>query len=145
MANREDITQSAIADLNAGVYTSQRAACKAYSIPRSTLRHRMAGSLPHATAHQQQQQRLTLEQEEFLVDTKLQYQLDRTTIKKPKKRIAIDLNERFKNLEAIKTAIEEAYAQEAQKASKSSIKAAKKPSDHSADPAVDSMYIQWQL
>jgi hypothetical protein len=67
MASREDVIQSAIADLNAGGYKSQRAACEAYNIPRSTLRHRMAGSLPHATAHQQQQ-RLTPEQEEFLVN-----------------------------------------------------------------------------
>jgi hypothetical protein len=67
MDYREGIIQSAIADLNASIYKSQRAACKAYNIPRSTLRHRMAGSLPHATAHQQQQQ-LTPEQEEFLVN-----------------------------------------------------------------------------
>jgi hypothetical protein len=59
--------QSAIRDLESGVYTSQRAAAKAWGVPRSTLQHRMAGLQPRAIAHQHQQ-RLSPEQEEFLVD-----------------------------------------------------------------------------
>jgi hypothetical protein len=67
MANREFLIQSAIADLDAGIFSSQRQACRAYNIPESTLRGRRAGQQRHAIAHQQQQ-RLTPEQEQFLVD-----------------------------------------------------------------------------
>jgi len=62
MADRELLIQSAIADLDAGIFTSQRQACRAYNIPESTLRGRRAGQQRHAIAHQQQQ-RLTPEQE----------------------------------------------------------------------------------
>ncbi|KAF2277128.1 uncharacterized protein EI97DRAFT_351311, partial [Westerdykella ornata] len=46
---------------------SQRKAASSYGIPESTLRGRLRGQQPHATAHQNQQ-RLTPEQEAFLVD-----------------------------------------------------------------------------
>jgi transposase len=67
MDPRELAIQSAICDLNAGVFTSQRKAAKAYGVPRSTLQERINGRQPNAIAHQQQQ-RLTPEQERFLVD-----------------------------------------------------------------------------
>lgn len=67
MANREIMINSAIADYYSGVYTSVRATAKAYGLPRSTLADRIAGSTTRATAHQFQQ-RLTPEQEEFLVE-----------------------------------------------------------------------------
>jgi hypothetical protein len=67
MDTRELAIQSAIHDLNSGVYTSQRQASKAYGIPRTTLQARLAGHQPHAIAHQNQQ-RLTPDQEEFLVE-----------------------------------------------------------------------------
>jgi hypothetical protein len=67
MDAREHAIKSAIRNLESGVYTSQRAAAKAWGVPRSTLQYRLAGQQPHAIAHQHQQ-RLSPEQEEFLVD-----------------------------------------------------------------------------
>jgi hypothetical protein len=66
MNSRELAIQSAIRDLNAGVATSVRAAARAWGVPRSTLQGRLAGQQSHAIAHNHQQ-RLTPEQEEFLV------------------------------------------------------------------------------
>ena len=66
MANREATIQAAISDLNAGVYPSQRAAAKAYNIPRSTLAARLRGTQTRQFSHKYQQ-RLTPQQEEFLV------------------------------------------------------------------------------
>ena len=67
MDPKEFAIQSAIADYNSGVFTSLRKAAEQYGIAESTLRGRRRGQQPHAIAHQQQQ-RLTLEQETFLVD-----------------------------------------------------------------------------
>ncbi|UPX14071.1 uncharacterized protein EKO05_0004563 [Ascochyta rabiei] len=67
MDPREVAIQSAIADLNSGVFTSQRQAAKAYGVPRSTIQERLSGRQPNAIAHHQQQ-RLTPEQEQFLVN-----------------------------------------------------------------------------
>jgi hypothetical protein len=66
MDARETAIQFAIADLDSGVEKSQRAACKKWRVPRSSLQERLNGSKPHAIAHSHQQ-RLTPEQEEFLV------------------------------------------------------------------------------
>ncbi|KAF2626477.1 hypothetical protein BU25DRAFT_312804, partial [Macroventuria anomochaeta] len=65
MVSREVAIDNAIRDLNAGVFTSQRKAAKAYGVPRSSLQARLAGHQPHAIAHQHQQ-RLTPQQEHFL-------------------------------------------------------------------------------
>ncbi|KAI0569292.1 HTH-psq domain containing protein [Pyrenophora tritici-repentis] len=67
MDPREVAYSNAIHDLNAGVFKSQRQAAKAYGVPRSSLQERINGRQPYAIAHQQQQ-RLTPEQEAFLVD-----------------------------------------------------------------------------
>ena len=67
MDARENSIQCAIRDLNAGVYKSQRAAARAYGLPRTTLRDRVNGATSRAIAHQNEQ-RLTPEQEQFLVD-----------------------------------------------------------------------------
>jgi hypothetical protein len=67
MDHHEEAIQGAIRDLGSGVFTSQRAAAKAYCVPRSSIQRRLQGSIPHAIAHQQQQ-RLTPEQEAFIVD-----------------------------------------------------------------------------
>jgi hypothetical protein len=67
MDPKESAIQSAIADYNSGVFTSLRKAAEWYGIAESTLRGRRRGQQPHAIAHQQQQ-RLTPEQEAFLVD-----------------------------------------------------------------------------
>jgi hypothetical protein len=67
MDAREHAIQSAITDLNTGLYSSQRAAAKAYGIPLSTLHGRLRGATSSALSHQHQQ-RLTPAQEDFLVD-----------------------------------------------------------------------------
>ena len=67
MNAREVAIQSAIRDFNAGIYTSQRAAAKAYGIPPPTLSSRIRGATDSRTSHQHQQ-RLTPLQEEFLAD-----------------------------------------------------------------------------
>ena len=66
MDPRELAIQSAISDLNSGVFTSQRKAAQAWGVPRSTLQERLNGRQPNAIAHSNQQ-RLTPEQEGFLV------------------------------------------------------------------------------
>ena len=78
MDDREVAIQSAIADFDAGLYPSLRQAGKAYGVAESTLRGRRAGQQRHAIAHQQQQ-RLTPEQEEFLVD----WIIDEDTLARP--------------------------------------------------------------
>jgi hypothetical protein len=66
MDPRELAIQSAISDLDASIFTSQRKAAKAYDVPQSTLQERINSRQSHTIAHQQQQ-RLTLEQERFIV------------------------------------------------------------------------------
>jgi phage host-nuclease inhibitor protein Gam len=67
MDPRETAIAQAIADLNAGIHISQRAAAKAYGIPRATLQERLKGRTNRSTCHQHQQ-RLSPEQEQFLVE-----------------------------------------------------------------------------
>ncbi|KAJ8111260.1 hypothetical protein OPT61_g6103 [Boeremia exigua] len=67
MDPKELAIQSAIADLDSGVFKSVRAAARWWGVPRSTLQGRAAGQLPHAIAHSNQQ-RLTPGQERFLVE-----------------------------------------------------------------------------
>jgi hypothetical protein len=67
MDPRETAIALAISDLDAGIYTSQRAAAKAYGIPRATLQNRLKGATNRTTCHQPEQ-RLSPEQEEFLVE-----------------------------------------------------------------------------
>ena len=67
MDAREVAIQLAISDLAAGLYTSQRAAAKAYGLPRSTLQDRLRGATTSAISHQHQQL-LTPLQEDFLVE-----------------------------------------------------------------------------
>jgi hypothetical protein len=67
MHSHEESIQAAIADLNSGVFKTQRAAAKAYKVPRSTLQSRLAGCVPHAIAHSNQQ-RLSPAQEQLLVN-----------------------------------------------------------------------------
>ena len=67
MDTREVAIDSAVRDYRAGIFTSLRKAAEAYEVPRSTLQDRMNGRQPNAIAHSNQQ-RLTPEQEGFLVD-----------------------------------------------------------------------------
>jgi len=66
MDPKEAAIELAIQDYYAGIYTSQRAAAKAYGVPRTTLRDWLNGATDRATSHQHQQ-RLSPKQEEFLV------------------------------------------------------------------------------
>ena len=67
MTDREFKIQQAIANYNASVFPSKRAAAKAYSVLRSTMSDRENGRNPPAIAHAQEQ-RLTPDQEKRLVD-----------------------------------------------------------------------------
>lgn len=67
MGSREQMIQLAIADLESGKITSERAAAAAYGIPRATLRDRRAGRVNRRAGHEQQQ-RLAPPQEKFLAD-----------------------------------------------------------------------------
>jgi hypothetical protein len=67
MAYTEADIQTAIACYNAGIFKSQRAAAKAYGIPRTTFCERLQGATDARSSHAHQQ-RLTPEQESFLVD-----------------------------------------------------------------------------
>jgi hypothetical protein len=66
MNTREESIQAAIRDLNAGIFSSQRAAARAYNIPQSTISTRLHGKQNNRDSHVYQQ-RLTPEQETFLV------------------------------------------------------------------------------
>ena len=67
MDAREFAISQALSDLSAGIYTSRRAAARAYGVPKSTLRNRLGGATNSTLSHQHQQ-RLTPLQEDFLVD-----------------------------------------------------------------------------
>ncbi|KAF2688300.1 hypothetical protein K458DRAFT_464661 [Lentithecium fluviatile CBS 122367] len=67
MANNKVNIQAALANYNAGIFTSQQAAAKAYNIPQSTFVDRLKGATTMRASHYHQQ-RLTPEQENFLVD-----------------------------------------------------------------------------
>jgi 4-hydroxybenzoate polyprenyltransferase len=63
----EKSIHAAIQDLKNGVFTSERAAARAYGVPRSTLKDRLRGSTNRIASHEFQQ-RLSREQEEYLAD-----------------------------------------------------------------------------
>ena len=67
MDPRETAIEQAISDLKARIYTSQKAAAKAYGIPRSTLQDRLKGATNMTTSHQHEQ-RLSPKQEKFIVE-----------------------------------------------------------------------------
>ena len=51
MDSKEAALELAIQDYHAGIYKSQRAAAKAYGVPRTTLQGRLNGTLNRATSH----------------------------------------------------------------------------------------------
>ncbi|GAD91656.1 hypothetical protein PTT_07266 [Paecilomyces variotii No. 5] len=71
MDYREDIIQSALEDLNSGVYSSIRATAQAYGLPRSTLQARINGAT-NMRVSQEHRQRLSCEQEDLLADWMIQ-------------------------------------------------------------------------
>ncbi|XP_014550148.1 hypothetical protein COCVIDRAFT_43219 [Bipolaris victoriae FI3] len=65
--NPQELTiQNVIEYVNSIVVKSKRAAARWHNVPQTTLQGRRAGQQPHVMAHQHQQ-RLTPEQEQFLV------------------------------------------------------------------------------
>jgi hypothetical protein len=67
MAQRELQIELALQAIRTGEVNSIRAAHRAYNIPESTLRARLNGTTNRRTAHQYRK-RLSIQQEEFLVD-----------------------------------------------------------------------------
>ena len=67
MAQREQQIELALQAIRTGEVNSIRAAHRAYNIPESTLRARLNGTTNRRTAHQYRK-RLSIQQEEFLVD-----------------------------------------------------------------------------
>jgi len=74
MIEREERIQAALAALRHGDVKSIRAASQMFNIPRTTLRDRLHGSIS-AIARQQSQQRLSVHEEQCIVNTI--YTLDR--------------------------------------------------------------------
>jgi hypothetical protein len=76
---------------------------------------------------------------------RLQYQLTQVKSTQSRKRVRIDQNERFSNVEAIKAAIEQATAKAAENASKSPTKEAAVAVTVATATALQSMCTQWQI
>ena len=76
---------------------------------------------------------------------RLKYQLDSTKITRVRKRVQIDPNERFANVEAIKAAMALAAAQEAENAAKNPEKEAEKAAKEAAARTLSSMCTVYQL
>jgi hypothetical protein len=76
---------------------------------------------------------------------RLKYQLDSTKVTQVRKRVQIDPNKRFSNVEAIKAAIERAAAQQAEKNTLIPEKEAQKAAAEAAARSLDSMCTSWQL
>jgi hypothetical protein len=76
---------------------------------------------------------------------RLQYQLTQVKSTQSRKRVRIDQNERFSNVEAIKAAIEQATAKAAENASKSPTKEAAVAVTAATATALQSMCTQWQI
>ncbi|KAI1006030.1 hypothetical protein K3495_g2191 [Podosphaera aphanis] len=70
MKTSESDIQSAIPAFSDGTFTTQKAAAKAFNVPRSTFRSRLNGSRSQAIA-QQYRQRLSFHQEESLTEWNL--------------------------------------------------------------------------
>jgi hypothetical protein len=76
---------------------------------------------------------------------RLKYQLDSTRNTRVRKRVQVNPNERFSNVESIKAAIDRAAALQAQQASTSPEKEAKKTAAAAAALTLSSMCTEWQM
>jgi hypothetical protein len=76
---------------------------------------------------------------------RLKYQLDSTRITRLRKRVQVNPNERFSNVESIKAAIDRAAALQALQASNSPEKEAKNAAEEAAALTFNSMCTQWQI
>jgi hypothetical protein len=76
---------------------------------------------------------------------RLKYQLDSTRITRVRKRVQVNPNERFSNVESIKAAIDRAAALQAQQSNISPEKEAQKAAAAAAALTLNSMCTQWQI
>jgi hypothetical protein len=76
---------------------------------------------------------------------RLQYQLDRIKDKRVRKRVQIDPNERFANIEVIKAAIDQAAVIEAQNSDRDYEQVARASAAAAAALTLSSMCTQWQI
>ncbi|RYN70635.1 hypothetical protein AA0119_g13691 [Alternaria tenuissima] len=76
---------------------------------------------------------------------RLKYQLHSTTVTRVRKRVQVNPNQRFSNVESIKTAIDRAAAQQAQQASTSPENKAQKAAEAAAARTLNSMCTEWQI
>jgi hypothetical protein len=76
---------------------------------------------------------------------RLKYQLDSTTVTRVRKRVQVNPNQRFSNVESIKAAIDRAAAQQAQQASTSLENEAQKAAEAAAARTLNSMCTEWQI
>jgi hypothetical protein len=76
---------------------------------------------------------------------RLQYQLDRIKDKRVRKRVQIDPNERFANVEVIKAAIDQAAVIEAQNSIRDHEQGARAAAAAAAALTLSSMCTQWQI
>jgi hypothetical protein len=76
---------------------------------------------------------------------RLKYQLDSTRVTQSRKRVHINPNERFSNVESIKAALDRAAALKAQQDSTTPEKEAQKAAAEVAARTLNSMCTQWQI
>ena len=76
---------------------------------------------------------------------RLKYQLDTTRNTRVRKRVQVNPNERFSNIESIKAAIDRAAALQAEQASTSPEKEAQKAAAAAAALTLSSMCTEWQI
>ena len=76
---------------------------------------------------------------------RLKYQLHSTTVTRVRKRVQVNPNQRFSNVESIKAAIDRAAAQQAQQASTSPENKAQKAAEAAAARTLNSMCTEWQI
>jgi hypothetical protein len=76
---------------------------------------------------------------------RLKYQLDSTRVTRSRKRVQVNPNERFSNVESIKAALDRAAALKAQQDSTTPEKEAQKAAAEVAARTLDSMCTQWQI
>lgn len=75
----------------------------------------------------------------------LKYQLEQHKVTRIRKRIQVNPNKRFSNVEAIQVAVDQAAALQAQQASSSAEKEAQKVAIATAAATLNSMCTQWQI
>ncbi|KAI0996829.1 hypothetical protein K3495_g11354 [Podosphaera aphanis] len=120
------------------VYLSRRSLQKSENLSRSTRLVLQKAGKAISTANA----RAARQEEELF---QLRHQLQTTTSTRKRKRIQVDLNERFANIDSIKSAIDETAAVEARRSSSTIERAVKITPRVEAIPSFSSMYNEWQL